>query len=129
MTLVALFAELLPEIPELLLSFGGHPLLTLMTFLPVCPVIIETEIPAAARQWKSFGVGTNCYSPSTTTIAILLKGVTTRMHILRNMYPFMPRDDRLVGAAPLAIIEAADKDGFVLTMRLSRPCRSIMRFL
>jgi len=99
-----------------------------MTFLPVRPVIIETEISAAAHQWKSFGVGMKP-SPSATAVATLTKGVTTWVHTLREMCPLVARDGRLVSAAPPAIIEAAGKDEFALATRLAGPCGSIMRFL
>ena len=51
------------------------------------------------------------------------------MHTLWKMCPLVAGDGRLVGAVPLAIINAANKDGFVLATRLATPCRSIIRFL
>lgn len=129
MKVVALFAVLLPEEREPIPSLGFHPSLIIMTPLTVCLVIIETEIPAATRQWKSFEVGTKGHSPSITAFAILIKGITTWIHTLWEMSPLVAGDGRLIGAAPLAIIEAANKDGFVLAMRLARPCRSTIRFL
>ena len=100
-----------------------------MTFIPVRLVVIETEIAAVARQWKSFGVDTTSHSLSATSITKPVKGLTTRVHTLRKMCPLMARDGRLVSAAPLAIIEAAGEDGFVLAMRLAGPCRGTIRFL
>ena len=80
----------------------------------------------AARQRKLFGAEMECHSPSATAIPMLIKCITTRMHTSWKMCPLVARDSRLVGAAPLAIIKAAGKDGFVL---IARPCRSMIRFL
>ena len=66
---VALFAVLFPEVRKPLPISGLHQFMTLMTFLPMRLVIIETEIAVEAGQRKSFGVLTTSHSPSATALA------------------------------------------------------------